>query len=385
MEILLQRRHTSVCPDRKHGPNHLKCRGKRPCPLRAMGYDDHGNRIRESLGTRDLARATVKLRELIDRLQAKPSEPAEVREEKTIEEAIAAFHARHASKAAETKRKYRRHLATVATYLETVGVRNTRELKLTTFDGYIGANERKTWTWSKQVELLKQFLRFCISRDWCTGFDLKELKAPRLEEANQVVPYTPAEVARIIAACDFIGRNDYERVRARAMVLLMRFAGLRVSDVVTLSRDHIEGGLLKKRAVKNRKMIRVTVRPELAEALDRLPRPKAAPLDSKLYFASDTSTVRSLVKGAQRTMSAVFRLAKVSGAHCHRFRHTLASEILGKGGTVEDAANVLADSPATIRRHYAKWTNERQARQDRLLNDVLGTNLAQAEEQIGKC
>ncbi len=197
---------------------------------------------------------------------------------------------RHASKSIETKRKYRRHLATVATYLETLGVRCIRELKLTTFDGYIGANEEKTWTWLKRVELLKQFLRFCISRNWCTGLDLKELKAPRLEEANQVVPYTPAEVARIITACDFIGRNDYERRRARAMVLLMRFAGLRVSDVVTLSRDHIEGGLLKKQAVKNRKWIRVTVRPELAEALERLPRPKAASLDSKLYFASDTST-----------------------------------------------------------------------------------------------
>jgi site-specific recombinase XerD len=350
-----------------------------------VGYDQHGNRVRESLGTRDLARAAARLKELIDRLQAKPPEPIAAPEEKTIEEAIAAFHARHASKSAETRRKYRRHLATVAAYLETLGVRNTRELKLTTFDGYIGAHERKTWTWTKQIELLKQFLRFCISRDWCTGFDLKELKAPRLEEANQVIPYTTAEVTRIIAASDFIGKGDYERHRARAMVLLMRFAGLRVSDVVTLSREHIEGGLLKKQAVKNRKWIRVTVRPELAEALERLPRPKAAPLDSKMYFASDTSTVRSLVKGAQRTMAAVFKLAKVPGAHCHRFRHSLASEILGKGGTVEDVASILADSPATIRRHYAKWTSERQARQDRLLDDVLGTNLAQTEERVSKC
>ncbi len=71
MEILLQRRHTEVCPDRQNGPNHLKCRGKRPCPLRAVGYDQHGQRVRESLGTRDLARAAARLTELINRLQAK--------------------------------------------------------------------------------------------------------------------------------------------------------------------------------------------------------------------------------------------------------------------------------------------------------------------------
>ena len=45
------------------------------------------------------------------------------------------------------------------------------------------------------------------------------------------------------------------------------------------------------------------------------------------------------------------------------FRHTLASELLGKGATVEEAAGILADSPARIRRHYAKWTPELQARQ----------------------
>jgi hypothetical protein len=40
---------------------------------------------------------------------------------------------------------------------------------------------------------------------------------------------------------DQIGRTSYERRRALAMMLLMRYAGLRISDVVTLSRDHIRG------------------------------------------------------------------------------------------------------------------------------------------------
>ena len=39
-------------------------------------------------------------------------------------------------------------------------------------------------------------------------------------------------------------------------------------------------------------------------------------------------------------------------AHCHRFRHTLATETLGKGGTIEEVANILADSPATVHRRY---------------------------------
>jgi site-specific recombinase XerD len=97
------------------------------------------------------------------------------------------------------------------------------------------------------------------------------------------------------------------------------------------------------------------------------------------------SSVRSLLKGAWRTLSAVFRETKVDKAHPHRFRHTLASELLGNGASIEDVAGILADSPATIRRHYAKWTPEFQVRQDRVIRLVHGTNLAQAEEQVKKC
>jgi hypothetical protein len=58
-------------------------------------------------------------------------------------------------------------------------------------------------------------------------------------EANDVVPYTHEQTVKIIAACDEIGRSSYERRRARAMVLLMRFAGLRIRDVVTLEQSHM--------------------------------------------------------------------------------------------------------------------------------------------------
>ena len=52
----------------------------------------------------------------------------------------------------------------------------------------------------------------------------------------------------------------------------------------------------------------------------------------------------------------------MAGAKPHRFRHTLASELLGKGGSIDEIAAILADNPSTIRRYYAKWTPEYQNR-----------------------
>jgi integrase len=202
---------------------------------------------------------------------------------------------------------------------------------------------------------------------------------------NEVVPYTRNEIVKIIAACDEFGRTSYERRRAHAMVLLMRYAGLRISDVVTLTRDHIKHNRLEKRAVKNNKWIRLELPSAVLDAIDRLPAPKAAPKGNKRIFFSDATGLRTLVKAAWRTMSAVFKRSGVENAHPHRFRHTLASELLGKGGSIEKVAGILGDNPATISRYYAKWTPEFQSGQDALIRKIHVTNLAQAEERAVKC
>ena len=331
-------------------------------------------RIRVSLKTRDVQRAARRMAEIETEALGRPR--------KTLADAIGLFHDQHRDRAPETQRKYRRVLG----YLEEYGagecIRFVDQVGVESMDGYALWRNKRNWTWIKEIEILRQFFAFCIEREWTRQNPAKALKRPHLLEANDVEPFTNKEIARMLAACDFIGRSSYERLRARAMVLLLRYAAPRISDVVTLAKDDIKGKHLQKRAIKNGRMIRVELPREALDALDMLPHPKAAPRDSTSFFAGGKSTVRSLVKGAQRTLAAVFRLAKVEHAHPHRFRHTLASELLGKGATVDEVAGILADSSATIRRHYAKWPPEFQARQDRVIRLVHGTNLAQAEEQV---
>jgi site-specific recombinase XerD len=374
--LTIQRRHSKKCPDHKHkdGPNYLKCRGH--CALRICGMLD-GQRVRKSLRTRDLRRAARRLAEMEEEALSRPR--------KLLSDAIDGFHAQHAEQAPETKRKYRRLLGYLSEYCTQVSLRYVDQIGVEAMDGYSLWRNKTNWTWIKEIEVLRQFFAFCIDREWTSKNPAKALKRPRLLEANDVVPFTSEEIVRVIAACDQIGRATYERLRARAMVLLMRYAGLRISDVVTLSRDHIRGHHLEKRAIKNRRLICVELHPDVLKALEVLPQPKAGAQNGTLYFSAGNASVRSLLKGAQRTLAAVFRRAQVGKGHPHRFRHTLASEILAKGGTIEEVAGILADSSATIRRHYAKWTPEFQARQDRVIRLVHGTNLAQTEKQVSKC
>jgi integrase len=73
---------------------------------------------------------------------------------------------------------------------------------------------------------------------------------------------------------------------------------------------------------------------------------------------------------AERSLATVFKASGVSHAHAHRFRHTLATELLGRGASFEDVADILGNSPEIVRKHYAKWSPARQARIDDLMEKV---------------
>ena len=57
------------------------------------------------------------------------------------------------------------------------------------------------------------------------------------------------------------------------------------------------------------------------------------------------------------------------------------------GGSIEDAANILGDSPAIVRKHYLKWSVAYQTRTLELLERVhgkpSGTSVARGKNQGG--
>ena len=71
-----------------------------------------------------------------------------------------------------------------------------------------------------------------------------DVDSPRVKPKPKE-PFTRVEVSQMISACDGLGKRPYERLRARAMVLLLRCTALRISDVAQLSRDRVRGGQIR--------------------------------------------------------------------------------------------------------------------------------------------
>jgi integrase len=209
-------------------------------------------------------------------------------------------------------------------------------------------------------------------RKWADENPAAAVDKPKNLKPAEVVPYTREEIVRILTACDTIGRTSYERLRARAIILLLRYTALRIADVALLERDRVREGQINVRTMKTEQCVWLPIHPELQAALDVLPVPRGG--DCGYLFWSGNGAPESMVRAAERTLSAVFAKSEVMGAHAHRFRHTLATELLEQGWTYEDVAEVLGNSAAIVKKHYAKWS---RGRQDRLTNMMQSVFLAQ--------
>ncbi len=364
------------------------------CPFHVDGLH-HGRRVRQSLRTtsRQLAdrRLAALIRKLDEQRRAEGAENDSVGTAKrTVSEAVDRFLRNHGELEQDrtfsgiveygTWRKYRTKLSLLRAFCDAEGISELGDVTLDGLEDFRRTRKVGLVTWKVELQALRTFFGYFVSRKWIAVNPAKEMKAPRNIKPNEVVPYTLREEREILAACDRVGGATYqrtaavyERLRARAMVLLLRHTAFRISDVCTLRRDAISWDPEKSiwrifiRAQKNGEPIFLPIPEGLKLVVDALPLPRNAPQDCPYCFWNGHTSRRAVVGIAERTLSAVFKKSGVKNAHAHRYRHTLATRLLAEGATFELVADILGNTPDIVRKHYGKWSKGRQDNIDRLM------------------
>jgi integrase len=122
---------------------------------------------------------------------------------------------------------------------------------------------------------------------------------------------------------------------ARAIVLTLRHTALRVSDVAVMRRDRVslseKGWRIFLRTTKNNAPVFLPVTGVMVQALDAVPPPRKSGKMCPYFFWNGSFTPKSQISEVSETLAAVFRESGVIEAGAHRFRHTLATELLGAG------------------------------------------------------
>jgi site-specific recombinase XerD len=117
-------------------------------------------------------------------------------------------------------------------------------------------------TAQKNLERLRSFFWFCLAAEWVRTNPAAAVKAPKAcKPSERVKVFTEDQIKKILKACDrYPERNAYGHdnpTRVRALVLTLRYSGLRIGDCVGLRKDHLDGDRLCGRFARSRERQRV--------------------------------------------------------------------------------------------------------------------------------
>src|SRR5580704_4877701 len=355
----IYRRHQKRCAHRHEGRKYRRCR----CTVWVDGHLN-GVELHQSLHTRDWQEAQRIVREW-EVIGEQAKETVAV----TVRYACAEFLKDATARGLRepTLYKYRLLFGQLQEFADGTG----REA-LSQFDLEVLRNFRATWpnrnvAARKKLEATKAFFRFCWESGWISHNPASKLKASRTTEPP-TMPFTREEIDRTLAACDNYaakrgkaGRADARRLRA--LVLLLRFTGLRIRDAVTLRRDQLTNGKLLLFTAKTGTPVYCPLPGFVVTELEMV---HSSSLQH--FFWSGEGKPKSCVGDWQRSLRKLFELAGVTNGHAHRFRHTFAVELLLAGVPLDRVATLLGHTNSKItERHYAPWI---RARQEQLESDV---------------
>jgi integrase/recombinase XerD len=206
---------------------------------------------------------------------------------------------------------------------------------------------------AKKLERLRAFFRFAMKRKWVPENPAADLKAPKVS-LRPTLPFTQEEMQKIYAAIDKykeeMPQHGLENARRlRGLVLLQRYSGLRIGDVVGMETNRIKGKRLFLYTAKTGTPVCSVLPDFVLKALDETPR-----VCEKYFFWSGDGKLDSIVRSWQTRLRRLFELAKIENGHPHRFRHTFAAELLLSGVPIERVAILLGHSSLRItEKHYA--------------------------------
>ena len=244
--------------------------------------------------------------------------------------------------------------------LKHLGVEQIRHFRSELIGRYAGSSAQT------RLDYLRSFLRFCQSSGWIAANPALAVKPPRAD-SSPTLPFDESEIAKMLTAADtFTVKGNFgagNRKRVRAMILLLRYSGLRISDASTLERSRLSGTKLFLYTQKTGTPVRIPLPQFVSDALNECPGN-----DADHFFWNGRCLRTSAVKIWETTFKTVFEKADIKGGHIHRFRDTFAVRLLEKGVSIESVSVLLGHSNTAVTlKHYRPWV---KSLQDKLEQDV---------------
>ncbi|MGA2810240.1 MAG: site-specific integrase [Candidatus Acidiferrum sp.] len=350
---------------RRHNPARCKFTSRSDyrckCPIWVTGTDAKGKPRREASKMRDWTKAQELIRKW-DVEGAQPKRNASVTISDWRENFLGDAESRHLGE--ETIRKYKLLFSQLSAFADRKGSRFADDLDLDDLTEFRSSWNDAALSSSKKLERLRSIYRFAVSRKWVETNIAAELKSPKIKSAP-TLPFSDDEMKKIFDAA-----RESNRFAARSLyvfILVMRYAGLRISDTATLAKESLDGKRLHLYTAKTGEPVVMPLPEFVVKALASIERES-----SKFYFWSGESKIPGAVSLWRKRLARVFEDAGIQNGHSHRFRATFAVALLQAGTSIEVVSRSLGHQSLKItEKHYNPWVRTRQEALEKALENLL--------------
>ena len=318
----------------------------------------------------------------------------------TIDKAIKAFSAEYTATAApNTQKKYRILLKKLQGFADLRGYIMIDQWTPIDVRDLRAAWEVSPQTAAKNMSTIKTFFEFCLANEWITRNPARLVKRQRTRDAadkrnEQKLPFSDEELKRMYDACEtqygkqqiawsrtvhhHAVQGDTNRYNRKwtgedlvDFISVSIYTGLRISDVSTFHIARmLPTGEIRLRTTKAGTHVYTWV-PQWLQ--DRI-RARAEEIGPYIFGEHMTKDLNVITDVWRRKLNKLWSACGEWAARPtpHRFRHTFARILLQRPGvTVRDVAELLGNSEEMVRKHYAAWIPERQARLTKVLQDAF--------------
>ncbi|MGA7402929.1 MAG: tyrosine-type recombinase/integrase [Candidatus Sulfotelmatobacter sp.] len=345
-----------------------------------LRWTQNGKQYRRKAGTRSWGEAEEQKRRLEDQLAGRKPEVDAGDKRTPVEDAVRLFMEAKRNDGLEppSLAKLQKTVDRIQAFCEESGLFCLEDVDLT---------HVTTWPWTNFLKTthalrnnqsrVKSFFRYFENAGVLPKNPTKAWKSIK-GKTEQASGFTAEEYKAILKAVPLCGWPKETEAKMRALVQLMRYAGLAMVDACCLERSQI-------RHAKGQYRIQLRSRQKTSKKAHLQPIDNVVPPNvgkevmavlngnPRYVFwnfagdgpASDEQKRAVSEKYFQRYMRTLLDKAGLPNATSHKFRHTLAIEMIRHGASFEDVAATLGNTVAVVAKFYShEWGKVRQHRTD---------------------
>lgn len=185
---------------------------------------------------------------------------------------------------------------------------------------------------------LSSFFKWLHNEDIIDRNPMKNIGRIKYEKTVKSV-YTKAEIYKLHNSCDIVRGDRCSEIRNRALLALLESTGCRISEICQMDRNDVDlidreikvlGKGKKERLVYIDRLSAMLVKEYLDSRTD----------DEPALFIGKRSN-RLTPGGIRKLLKTIAEKAGVDGVYPHKYRRTLATDLIGHGMPLEEVQQLL--------------------------------------------